>query len=67
MEGHLHILVPVHLQDIPSLLVDDQASHHVLVVKLKVQEILQMWQTLRESPLLQNLHLPGSEPDIVLA
>lgn len=67
MEGHLHILVPVHLQDIPSLLVDNQASHHVLVVKFKVQEILQVRQTLRESPLLQSLHLPGCEPDIILA
>ena len=67
MEGHLHILVPVHLEDVPSLFVDDQTSHHVFVVKLKIQEILQVQQTLRENPLLQSIHLRGSKPDMILA
>ncbi len=40
MEGNLHILVPIHLQDISPLLVNDQSPHHVLMVKLKVKQLL---------------------------
>lgn len=41
MEGHLHILVTVHLQDVAPLLVNDQAAHHIPIVKLKIHQLLQ--------------------------
>ncbi len=40
VKGQLHILVPIHLEDVAALLVDGQAPLHVPPVKLEAVEYL---------------------------